>query len=60
MTASGANVTVADDNVFQGRQAFQSHRAARVQLVGTDTDLGTQAVLETVGKTTRGIDHYGT
>ena len=50
-------MAVADDDVFQGRQAFQAHRATCMQLVGTDTDLGTQAVLETVGKSTRGIDH---
>ena len=31
-----------------------------MQLVGTDTDFGTQAVLETIGKAGRGVDHHRT
>jgi hypothetical protein len=53
-------MTVADYDIFKRRQAFQSYRPTRMQLVGTDTNLCAETVLNPVRKTTRGIDHHRT
>jgi len=37
------DLAVSEDDVFLRRQSFQAHRTASVQLVGRDSDLGTQA-----------------
>src|SRR5690606_3647465 len=44
------DLAISQDNELLRGQPFQADRAARVQLVGADTDLGTKTVLETVGK----------
>ena len=55
---SSANLPLAKYHVLLGGKPFQAHRAPGVQLVGGDTDFGTQAVLETVGKAGGSIDHH--
>src|SRR5690606_38025126 len=55
---SSTHVTVAEDQVLLAGQAFQPDRAARVQFVGGNADLGTQAVLEAVGEAGRSVDHH--
>jgi len=46
---------VAEHYVLLAGQAFQANWAACVELVGGDTDLRAQAILEAVGKTRRGV-----
>src|SRR3989337_2168302 len=57
---SGADVTVADHDEFLGSQSFQAYRSPRMEFVGADPHLGAESILETVGKTGRGIHHHGT
>src|SRR5690349_5615926 len=47
---SGADLALALDNPLRGCQLGQAHRAAGVQLLRGDADLGTQAQLAAVGK----------
>ncbi len=53
-----ADVAVADDDVLGGRHLGQPHRAAGVQLLGADADLGTEAELAPVGEPRGGVDQH--
>src|SRR5262249_37053448 len=55
---SAANLAVAEDDEFLRRQALEADRAAGVQLVSGDADLGAEAVLVAVGEARRGIPHH--
>ncbi len=48
----------AEHDVLLRGEAFEAHRAARVQLVGGDADLRAEAVLEAVGEARRGVHHH--
>src|SRR5690554_2391283 len=54
------NVSVAKHHVFFAGQPQQSDRATGMQLVGGNADFRAQTVLETIGKTGRGVDHHRT
>src|SRR5690606_17582991 len=58
--SSAAYVAVAEHHVFLAGQAVQADRAARMQLVGGDTDFCAQAIFKAIGKACRGIDHHRT
>ena len=45
-----AHLAVAADDVFVGRQFLETHRAARMQLVGADADLRAEAEFAAVGE----------
>jgi len=53
-----ANMTIPQYDILLRSQTFQAYRAADMNLVSADTDLRTQAILETVGKPGRRIDHH--
>lgn len=53
-----ADVTVADDDVLGRGHLRQTHRAAGVQLLGADADLGAEAELSAVGEPRRGVDQH--
>lgn len=53
-----AHVAVADDDVLRGGHLGQAHRAAGVQLLGADADLGTEAELSAVGEPRGGVDQH--
>src|SRR5471032_2865518 len=55
-----AKLTVTDHDVLLAGQAFQTDRAAGVQLISRNADLGTQSVFETIGEAGRGVDHHRT
>src|SRR5690606_4677315 len=57
MLESEAYLAVAKNDIFLRGQALQSDRAACMQLVGGDADLGTETVFEAVGAARRGVDH---
>jgi hypothetical protein len=52
------NESVAQHHPLLAGQAVQADRAAGVDLVGRNADLGAQAVLEAVGEAGRGVDHH--
>ena len=54
------DVPVAQHNEFLAGQSFQSHRAARVDLVGGDADFRAEAILEPIGEAGGCIDHHRT
>ncbi len=54
-----AHVAVADDDVLGGGHLGQAHRAAGVQLLGADPDLGAEAELTAVGEPGGGVDQDG-
>lgn len=54
-----ANVAVADDDVLGGGHLGQAHRAAGVELLGADPDLGSEAELSAVGEPRGGVDQHG-
>ena len=56
---ASADVAVADDDVLGGGHLGQAHRAASVQLLGADADLGTEAELATVGEPRGGVHQHG-
>ncbi len=49
------NVAVTEELVFVRREAFETHRAAGVELVGADAELGPESVSETVSESRRGV-----
>ena len=58
-----SDLAVAANDVFVGRQFFETHRAARMKLVGADADLRAETKLAAIGETggsipidRRGID----
>src|SRR5512135_171518 len=53
-----AHLPVAQHDPLLRREAFEPHRAARMELVGGDADLGAQAVLEAVGEARGGVHHH--
>ena len=53
-----ADLAVAEHDALERGEALEPDRAARVQLVGGDADLGAQAVLEAVGEAGRGVHHH--
>ena len=53
-----SEVSVAEDDELLRCQPLEPDWPARVEFVGADADLGTEPVLEAVGKTRRRIDHY--
>ena len=55
---SSANLALPQHHPLQRGQPFHADRAARVQLVGADADLGAQPVLEAIGKARAGVDHH--
>lgn len=55
---SSADVAVADDDVLGRGHLRQAHRAAGVQLLGADADLGTEAELAAVGEPGRRVDEH--
>ena len=54
---SAADVSVTENDELQRGEPFQTNRAARMQLVGADADLGAEPVFEAVREAGRGIDH---
>jgi len=42
-------------NILVGRQSFQSHRAASMQLASRDADLGPESIPIPVRETSRGV-----
>lgn len=54
-----AHVAVADDDVLGGGHLGQAHRAAGVQLLGADPDLGAEAELSAVGEPRGRVDQDG-
>ena len=59
-TGSAADLAVAPDDVLVGGELAQAHRAARVQLLRRDADLGAEAELLAVGEARRRVhDHRG-
>ncbi|MBM7519676.1 drug/metabolite transporter (DMT)-like permease [Nocardioides nitrophenolicus] len=55
---ASADVAVADDDVLGRGHLRQPHRAAGVQLLGADPDLGAEAELAAVGEPGRGVDQH--
>ena len=55
---TSADVAVADDDVLGRGHLGQAHRAAGVQLLGADPDLGAEAELAAVGEPGRGVDQH--
>jgi uncharacterized membrane protein len=55
---ASADVAVADDDVLGRGHLRQAHRAAGVQLLGADPDLGAEAELATVGEPGRRVDEH--
>lgn len=53
-----ANVTVADDDVLGGGHLREAHRAAGVELLGADPDLGAEPELAPVGEPRRGVHQH--
>src|SRR6266705_3414112 len=45
-----SDLAAAEHDVLLRSETFEAHRAARMQLVGRNADLGAQAVFETVGE----------
>lgn len=56
---SGANLALACDEPFGGRQFGQATWPACVEFVGADTDFGTEAKLAAVVEAGRGVEHHG-
>ena len=56
---SPPHLPVAVDDVLHARQLAQPHRAAGVQLLGGDADLGPEAELAAVDEAGRGVDEHG-
>ena len=56
---SDPDLTVALDDPLGRRQLGQGHRAAGVQLLGRDADLGAEAELAAVGEAGARVDHDG-
>lgn len=59
LAGGSADVAVADDDVLGGGHLGQAHRAAGVQLLGADADLGAEAELSAVGEPRGGVDQDG-
>src|SRR5271170_2730772 len=56
-----SQLSVADDDKLVAGQFLQAHRAAGVEFVGGDADLGAEAVLTAIGKARAGVpEHTGT
>ncbi len=55
---SCADVALAEHHPLERGESLDAHRAARMEFVGADADLGAQAVLEAVGETGAGIHHH--
>lgn len=55
---ASAHVAVADDDVLRRGHLGQPHRAAGVELLGADPDLGTEAELAAVGEPRRRVDQH--
>src|SRR5579862_3750083 len=53
---SGARLAGPADHILERRELFCADRAARVQTVGGDADLGAEAELAAVGELGRGVD----
>ena len=51
----GYDVAVTEEFVFVSNQTFESNRATCVKFTGADTDFGTEAITETIGKAGRTI-----
>ena len=49
---------IANHDIFLRGQAFQSNRAAYVDLVGADADFRAQSVFKAIGETGGGVDHH--
>jgi hypothetical protein len=56
---SGADLAVAFDHVLGRRELAEAHRAAGVELLGADADLGAEAELLAVDEAGRGVDEDG-
>ncbi len=52
-----SDMAIAEHNEFLRRQALQSHGTTGMQLVSAYADLCAEPVLESVGETSRSIDH---
>ena len=50
---------ITENNIFYGRQCFQPHRAACMQFLRADADLGTEAEFKAIRETGGGIDING-
>jgi hypothetical protein len=57
-SSSASNLTRTKNNPLLTGQPFKTNRAARVNLVGRDSDLGAEPILKTIRKTRRGVDHH--
>src|SRR2546428_5952490 len=55
IVVGGNDMAVAKQLVFVSRQALETHRPARVQLAGADSQLSAQAITKAVSKSGRGI-----
>ena len=53
-----ADLPIPGDDPFVGRQIRRPHRAAGVEFVGADADLGAQAIFAAVGESGAGVDHH--
>src|SRR5690606_27754933 len=52
------DMAVTEHDPFLAGQALEADRAAGVDAVGGNADLGAEAILEAVSKPRRGIDHH--
>src|SRR5579862_9296754 len=55
----GSHLPVAEHDPLAAREALETDRTSRVQLVRGDADLRAQAVLVAVGKARRRVYHHG-
>ncbi len=53
-----AQLAITDHDVLLAGQTFETHRAAGVQLISRNANLGTQSVFEAIGEARRGVDHH--
>src|ERR1043165_8171329 len=58
-TPGSADVPITGDDVLGGGHLGQPHRAAGVQLLGGDADLGPEAELTAIGEARGRVDEYG-
>ena len=52
------HLAIAAQNPLVAAEAFDTHRAARMQLVGRDAHFGAEAVFSTIGKARTRVHHH--
>ena len=59
IAVSGTHLALAANEIFVGRQFFQTHRPAGVQFIGADSDLRAETKFAAVGEASGGIPVNG-